>query len=161
LILSYGDTPTCSVIENFDGVEEIRPGNFVFYDLVQSEIGACAPDQIAVVMAFPVVAKYPERGEFVIYGGAVHFSKDFALLPNGARHYGKVVKLTDNGWETTETGAYLKSLSQEHGVVSAPKEVIEKIKLGDFVGVLPVHSCLTVDVMKSYLTLDGEVIEKF
>lgn len=161
LIVSYGDTPTCSVTEDFAGIDEIRPGNLVFYDVVQCDIGVCTAEQVAVAMACPVVAKYPERGELVIYGGAVHFSKDFSLLPDGNRHYGKVVKLTGDGWETAETGAYLKSLSQEHGVISAPKEAIEQVRLGDFVGILPVHSCLTADVMKSYLTLDGEVISKF
>lgn len=161
LIISYGDTPTCSTVEKLDGVDEIRPGNFVFYDVVQSDIGVCTTEQIAVAMACPVVAKYPERGEFVIYGGAIHFSKDFTLLPNGARTYGKIVKLNDDGWETAETGAYIKSLSQEHGVISAPKEEIEKIKLGDFVGILPIHSCLTADVMKNYVTLEGETISKF
>lgn len=161
LIISYGDTPTCSVMNNFEGVDEIRPGNFVFYDVVQCEIGSCTPDQIAVAMACPVVAKYPERNEIVIYGGAVHFSKDCLFLPDGKRVFGKVVKLTDDGWDTAETGAYVKSLSQEHGVIFAPPEEMEKIKIGDFVGVLPVHSCLTVDVMKEYVTLDGEKISKF
>ena len=161
LIVSYGDTPTCSVIKNFDGVDEIRAGNFVFYDVTQCEIGSCAVEQIAVAMACPVVAKYPERGEVVVYGGAVHFSKDALFSPGGKRSFGKVVKLTDNGWNTAETGAHLKSLSQEHGVISAPGEMIERIKIGDFVGVLPVHSCLTADVMKNYTTLDGKKIEKF
>ena len=31
----YGDTPNCSIQHNFDGIDEITPGNFVFYDLVQ------------------------------------------------------------------------------------------------------------------------------
>lgn len=161
LVISYGDTPTCSTMRDFSGVDEIRPGNFVFYDLVQCDVGSCAREQIAVAMACPVVAKYPSRNEFVVYGGAVHLSKDFGTLPDGKRFYGKIVELNENGWETAETGAFLKSLSQEHGVVSAPREFIEKIKIGDFVGVLPVHSCLTVDLNSRYLTTEGEEINKF
>jgi len=34
LLISYGDTPSCSIAENFDEVDEIRPGNFVFYDVM-------------------------------------------------------------------------------------------------------------------------------
>ena len=161
LIISYGDTPTCSVIENFDEVDEIRPGNLVFYDLVQCDIGVCAPERIAVAMACPVVAKYPARNELIIYGGAVHLTKDFGILPNGERFYGKIVELNENGWEATETGAYLKSLSQEHGVISAPVEFVEKIEIGEFIGVLPVHSCLTADLNSAYLTTEGEKISKF
>jgi len=33
LIISIGDTPSCSVADDFSGIDEIRPGNFVFYDL--------------------------------------------------------------------------------------------------------------------------------
>jgi len=39
LIVSLGDTPSCSICDNFDGVDEIRPGNFVFYDLLQFKLG--------------------------------------------------------------------------------------------------------------------------
>ncbi len=31
-------------------------------------------------------------------------------------------------------------------------------KVGDLLGVLPVHSCLTADLLKEYQTLDGERI---
>jgi len=33
LKISYGDTPTCCVSENFPGVDELRPGNFIFFDM--------------------------------------------------------------------------------------------------------------------------------
>ncbi len=74
--LSIGDTPTCSTVERFEGVDEIRPGNFVFYDLMQLAIGSCREEALAVAITCPVVGKYPRRGEIVIYGGAVHLSKE-------------------------------------------------------------------------------------
>lgn len=161
LIMSYGDTPTCSVMEDFGIVDEIRPGNLVFYDSVQCGVGSSLPEEIAVAMACPIVAKYPERNEIVIYGGAVHLSKDSAFLPDGKKFFGKVVNLTEKGWDTTETGAYLKSLSQEHGVIYAPADYLGNLKIGDFIGILPVHSCLTADLHSSYLTIEGERISKF
>lgn len=158
LILSPGDTPTCSVAESFPGMDEIRPGNLVFYDVTQHFIGSCSLDQIAVAMACPVVAVYPDHKEVVIHGGSVHFSKDSLKLPDGTLSYGKVVCLTDEGWSIEETGMHIKSLSQEHGIIHAPKEVAQKIKIGDFLGILPIHSCLTADAMNSYVTLEGERI---
>lgn len=160
MILSTGDTPTCSLADTFSGIDEIRPGNLVFYDMAQYKVGSCNLDQIAVAMACPVVATYPEREEVVIYGGAVHFSKDFSTLHDGSLFYGRVVKLTDSGWSADDTGMYIKSLSQEHGIIHAPATRSEKIKIGDFVGVLPIHSCLTADAMKHYITLQGEMITK-
>jgi D-serine deaminase-like pyridoxal phosphate-dependent protein len=159
MILSTGDTPTCSVAEDFSGVDEIRPGNLVFYDVTQNYIGSCSLDQIAVAMACPVIAIYPERNEIVVHGGSVHFSKD-SLTAEGKIHFGKVVQLTDSGWSTEETGMFIKSLSQEHGIIHATTNQCEQIKVGDFMYILPVHSCLTADAMKSYLTLEGESISR-
>ncbi len=160
MILSTGDTPTCSVADNFSGIDEIRPGNLVFYDLTQTKIGSCTIDQIAVAMACPIVALYPSRNEIVIYGGAVHFSKDYLISNQNSMHYGQVVSLMQNGWDTSNTGMYLKSLSQEHGIIHAPAHAFRDLRIGAFVGVLPVHSCLTADLAESYRTPEGKKISR-
>ena len=43
---------------------------------------------------------------------------------------------------------YIKSLSQEHGIVELEKKV--NLKIGDKLSVIPVHSCLTVDKMQEF-----------
>ncbi len=159
LVLSIGDTPTCAVAPDFNGVNEVRPGNMVFYDIMQVMIGSCTKEQIAIAMACPVVAFNEERQEIFVHGGGVHFSKDFLKRDDGATTFGDVVKLTDNGWDTTALPMYVKSLSQEHGVIHASIEEIRKLKVGDLLGVLPVHSCLTADAIGKYTTLGGKVIE--
>lgn len=158
LILSYGDTPSCSLLDNFSDFDEIRAGNFVFYDLSQYHIGACQLDDIAVAMACPVVALHPERSEIVVYGGGVHFSKDRAIHPNGFEYYGRVVNWDKHTWQIPETESYVKSLSQEHGIIKASDELIASTKVGDILLILPIHSCMMVDLMPHYLTLDGEEI---
>lgn len=159
LLISYGDTPTCSLMEHFSGVDELRPGNFAFYDTMQHSFGVCDLDQISVCMVCPVVAVHPERGETVIYGGAVHFSKDFLEMPYG-RNYGTVVRFRDQGWDTTPIG-HLSRLSQEHGVVILQDSVQHDLKIGDLIGILPVHSCLTADLCGFYMSLKGKQINKF
>ena len=159
LQLSIGDTPSCSIVEEIGGVDEIRPGNYVFYDLTQEHIGSCNFEQIAVCMACPVVATHPDRNEIIIYGGSVHFSKDALFLENGSVMYGLIVELSENGWSVPVAGIELVSLSQEHGIVRATAAQFKKYKPGDIMYILPVHSCLTADVMKGYLTLEGERLE--
>jgi D-serine deaminase-like pyridoxal phosphate-dependent protein len=159
LLVSPGDTPTSSTMSDFEGVDEIRPGNFVFYDVMQIQIGSCSPDQVAVALACPVVALHPGRGEIVLYGGGVHLSKDRSQLPDGRDFFGYVVEWEDNGWRLPEAPAFLRSLSQEHGIVVATPEMMKKVKVGDLLGVLPVHSCMTANLMKGYLTLEGKHIE--
>ncbi len=159
-LLSAGDTPTFSVAEDFGGIDEARPGNMVFYDLAQQRIGSCELNEIAIAMACPVISKYPERNQIVVYGGGVHFSKDFSFLPGGEKHFGKVVTHNEKGWNTTETGMYVKALSHEHGIIHAPAEATANLNIGDILYILPVHACLTADCMKSYLTLSGERISR-
>lgn len=158
LILSVGDTPTCSMAADFSEVNEMRPGNFVFFDIMQRGIGSCTNENIAIAMACPVVAIYPSRKEIVVHGGGVHFSKDFIKNNDGTAVFGQIVKLTSDGWELPPSTTVIKSLSQEHGVLDVSLEDIEKIKIGDLVGVLPVHSCMTADVMGEYFTFAGQRI---
>ncbi len=159
LILSIGDTPSMSIVSALDGVDEIRPGNLVFYDLTQHAIGSCQLNQIALTMACPVVAVYARRREIIIYGGGVHFAKDFLTLADGTTHYGLVVKWYDGTLERPVEPMYVMSLSQEHGIITAPQGV-GNIKPGDCLGVLPVHACLTADAMGEYVTLDGTAIKR-
>ncbi len=158
LIMSTGDTPSCSIIENFEHIDEIRPGNFVFYDLMQYNIGSCGFDQIAVAMACPVVAKHRNRQEIIIYGGGVHFSKEFISIKN-EKVYGLMVKLTENGWEQMDEQNYLIKLSQEHGTLKLNESLFDSVNIGDLVGIIPVHSCLTANLMKGYTTLDNKHID--
>ncbi len=160
--VSIGDTPSCSVIEDFSGVDEIRPGNFVFYDVMQWNTGACSEDDLAVAVACPVVAKHAERQEVVIYGGAVHLSKEFIAISDehGTRTpiYGCVAWPETGGWGPVLNGVYVSRLSQEHGVIQATEQFFEKARIGDLVVVLPVHSCLTVNLLRPYHLLNGTTL---
>lgn len=159
MIVSLGDTPTCSTMNKFPGVDEIRPGNFVFYDLTQVFIGSCDPDHIAVGLACPVVALHPNRQEIVLYGGGVHLSKDRVEDPEGRTIFGYVADWTERGWRLPDNPAYLRSLSQEHGIIKATPRLMQRTRVGDLLCVLPVHSCMTADLMKEYLSLEGKPID--
>lgn len=160
LIVSIGDTPSCSIVDNFESIDEIRPGNFIFYDLEHYQLGACDEQSIAVVLACPVTALHPSRNEIVIYGGGVHLSKEYMLENNGMKSYGKVVELNDSGWGVAMPNTFVSNLSQEHGIIKTTSEFMKKIKVGDIIGVLPVHSCMTANLAISYLSLDNKKIQK-
>jgi len=157
--ISVGDTPGCSITKDLGEVDEIRPGNFVFFDLSQLEIGSCQEEDIAVALACPVVAKHPERSQFVIYGGAVHLSKEGLIDKKGSAYFGVVSLLSKDGWGSYSRGSRLVSISQEHGLITADSELLESVTVGDIVAIIPVHSCLTANLMGHYLTLDGDKID--
>jgi len=158
LIISVGDTPTCSKMDDFSMADEIRPGNYVFYDITQTIIGSCSAGEVAVAMACPVVAVHQERNEIVIYGGSVHFAKDSVVDNYGNTVYGIAVKDSGSGWGEIIEGSYLKNISQEHGVLSLPPDIMDEDKPGDLIKILPVHSCTTANLMREYLTVDGRKI---
>ena len=160
LVLSVGDTPSCAIANRFGPSTEIRPGTFVFYDLMQYHLGACNSDKIAIAMACPVVAKHPARNEIVIYGGAVHFSKDYFTDAEGEKVFGYYARGTPQGWGPPQSCCKLKALSQEHGIIRACDKHFAEMKIGQLIHIIPVHSCLTANLMKSYLTLDGQKISR-
>jgi D-serine deaminase-like pyridoxal phosphate-dependent protein len=161
IILSVGDTPTCSVMENFTMVDEIRPGVFIFNDLMQLQIGACTIDQLGIAMACPVVAIHKEKDELIIYGGSIHFASD-SMLNNGQQvSFGAVVENNTSGWGKIVEDVYIKKLSQEHGIIKATPEFISKVKIGDILKIIPVHACTAANLFDTYVTLKGEKIGRF
>ncbi len=153
LLLSVGDTPCCSIVDDLSACDEIRPGNFVFNDLMQLEIGSCGAADLASATVCPVVGVYPERRQIVIHGGAVHLSKESLAGPI----YGCLGTVTENGIDEVLRQAPLVSLSQEHGVVEFSHDdfraMAGDLKPGDLVLVWPVHSCLNCDLMREQMAV--------
>lgn len=149
IIASVGDTPSCSLADDFGGIDEIRPGNFVFYDLMQLRLGSCRFGQIAAAVVCPVASVYRARNEALIYGGAVHLSKESLTNPDGSNNFGLIVPFIDGKWQMPEGDDYLVSLSQEHGIFRTDSQWAKSLGPGDLVAVIPVHSCLAADLFRN------------
>ncbi len=150
----YGDTPNCSTQSDFDGIDEITPGNFVFYDLIQHHLGSCNLEDIAVAVACPVVGKYPNHRRLVIHGGGVHFSKEQLVVRNSPV-FGQLLDPASGKWMGIQPEQYITSLSQEHGILEHCGEWLEQVSIGQILNFLPVHSCMTANLMR---TEDGRII---
>ena len=150
--ISIGDTPSSSLVNKYpEFITEIRPGNFVFYDLDQLKIGSCQIEQIAIRLVCPVISIYKKRNSLLLYGGSVHFSKDY-IVENNNKCYGYVYH--GDYWSLENKIGYIKSLSQEHGIVELEKNI--NLKIGDKLSIIPVHSCLTVDKMREFYINDNK-----
>ena len=159
--VSVGSTPTCSVAEDWQGVTEIRPGNYVFYDAFQAAMGTCdLSDALAFTVLATVIGHYPSRGEILINAGALALSKD-----PGPVH---VEEACGFGALFTAGGSHLKSLritglSQEHGLVSVrdPDE-FGRLPIGSDLRIVTNHSCLAAACFGSYAVLrNGEVVDEW
>ncbi len=158
LKLSVGDTPGCSLSNLFSSVDEIRPGNFIFYDAEQWELGSCHDLQIAVSLACPIISVHPDRSEVVLYGGAVHLSKE-TFIHAGKPSYGFQVEISETGWGSILPQCSIVRVSQEHGILAVPGERIQSYHPGEIVLIIPAHSCLTAHLMRRYCNLQGKSLE--
>ena len=51
-------------------------------------------------------------------------------------------------------------MSQEHGLIEMNDSFLREAKVGDLLIILPVHSCLTSDLYRFYLTLEEKKIAR-
>lgn len=157
--LCFGDTPSCSLIDNFAEIDELSPGNLVFYDLMQTEIGSSTFNQIALLVKVPITQILKEKDQVIIHGGAVHFSKE-SIQKNGEITFGQPVYFDKNNNIKQFKGTRVSSLSQEHGIVTGYKHLKNYIHENGYLYICPVHSCLTANLFDRYTTTDGNLISK-
>ena len=137
--LSVGSTPTVLACDRFDGLGEIRPGNYVFLDLTAVRLGVAGMDDVS----FSVLASVVSVNETyaIVDAGSKVLSSD--LGPHGTggvRGYGRAFAIhRDIGDATLDASLPVEKLSEEHGFVrhegSAP------LRIGDRLRIVPNHSC--------------------
>jgi D-serine deaminase-like pyridoxal phosphate-dependent protein len=154
-----GDTPSASLAESFPGIDELSPGNHIFYDLMQLQIGSCTGNRIAYAVGCPVAQVKEELNEIVIYGGAVHFSTDH-IIDGNQEVYGIGINVDEYGFGSVHQSRKLIRLSQEHGIMHGEPDWIGNLKPGDTIYIAPAHSCLSSNLFDHYQSVDGKRFEK-
>ena len=146
--VSIGSTPTMSVVDDLSGIDEVRPGNYVFYDSSQVVFGSCSVRDCALTVLSSVVSSQPGSAHSIIDAGALALSKDAGPRNLGHRSMGAVFSDYPTGRLYPEVR--LESLSQEHGHLTA------SLPVGSRVRILPNHSCLTAAQFDEYLVVEGD-----
>ncbi|MBA3354848.1 MAG: alanine racemase [Pyrinomonadaceae bacterium] len=149
--VSIGSTPSITVVDHLDGIDEARPGNYIFFDAFQASIGSCTLDDCALTVLAAVIHRDLKRNKIIIDAGAIALSKDRGAIEfDPTSGYGRVLDL-----EGQDLGLSLASLSQEHGEVMAGTGDISRLKVGSRVRVLANHSCLSAAQHSHYNVLEG------
>lgn len=148
--VSVGSTPGMSRAERLDGVDEARPGNYVFHDRTQVALGACEVTDVALTVLATVISSRPGRDRCVVDAGALALSKDAGPEGAGPSTMGEV--FDDYAAGRLADGARLVSLSQEHGIVS------RRLPWGRRVRILPNHSCLAAACHDVYHVVRGDQV---
>jgi D-serine deaminase-like pyridoxal phosphate-dependent protein len=157
--VSIGSTPTINHVDHLNGIDEVRPGNYIFFDAFQATLGSCTFEDTALTVLAAVIHRDRARQRLVVDAGAIALSKDrgpFGIDP--ACGYGHVLDLEGN-----ETGMRVTSLSQEHGEIQASDAAtLERFPVGSRVRILANHSCLTAAQHSYYNILEnGEIVDRW
>lgn len=146
--VSVGSTPAMSAVKRLDGVDEVRPGNYVFYDYSQCVRGCCTPADCALTVLASVVSSQPGAEHSVVDAGALALSKDLGVERARPRTMGEIFAEYDAG--RLHSDLRLISLSQEHGILRG------SLPVGSRVRILPNHSCLTAAHFDEYHVVRGD-----
>jgi D-serine deaminase-like pyridoxal phosphate-dependent protein len=149
-IVSVGSTPTMKVWEGHEGVNEIRPGNYIFHDVIQVSLGVSSLKECALSILATVISR-PTRERAVIDGGSKALSSD-----RGA--HGK--EMASGFGLVLGKKATLVRLSEEHGIMNLDPD--QDLDIGDRVRIIPNHACAVVNLFdRAYGLREGRVVEEF
>ncbi|KAH3663929.1 hypothetical protein WICMUC_005868 [Wickerhamomyces mucosus] len=177
LIVSVGATPTLhslkvnkfnpnllKLINSLGSRLEFHAGNYTFCDLQQLSTKSIDLSNISIRVLSSVISTYPGRGneigEILINAGGIALSRE---VSNSFEGYGLI---QDTQW-------YINRISQEHGILSPQLnsnnsitkpldnegsthngKIIELLKVGDKLQIIPNHSCITANSYSYYFILD-------
>jgi len=147
-IVSGGSTPTLFHSHRLPGLNEVRPGTYIFNDRNTVLCGACRFDECAASILVTVVST-AKQGQMIIDGGSKTFSSD---RPAGAGEvsFGHVVEAPE---------AVFTKMNEEHGFVDV-RRAGREFTLGDRVRVIPNHICVAMNLHESVYGIRGDTVEQ-
>lgn len=148
-VISIGSTPSVFISSKVEGITEIRPGNYVFYDYKQVSLGVASLERCALFVLSQIISK-PDNFRAYIDAGAKVLGLDYLEIENEKIY----------GYLLDEPQTRLFSLSEEHGWLKLKEN--SKIKIGDKLKIVPIHSCITMSNFDYFYMVRGdEVIGKY
>lgn len=131
-VVSIGATPTVFSGGKVDGVTEIRPGNYVFYDATQVALKVVERSRCSLSV-FSTVISRPDAERAVIDAGAKVLALDKGAHGGGLLSgYGL---LPEKNWQLTR-------LSEEHGILTGKSLPA----VGEIIEIIPNHACPVVNL---------------
>jgi D-serine deaminase-like pyridoxal phosphate-dependent protein len=147
-IVSGGSTPTLFHSHLFPGLNEVRPGTYIFNDRNTVLSGACTLDDCAASILVTVVST-AKAGQMIVDGGSKTFSSDRPTAGSEVS-FGHVVESPQ---------AVFTKMNEEHGFVDLQK-VGRRFDVGDRVRIIPNHICVAMNLHECVYGIRGDVVEQ-
>lgn len=147
---SVGSTPTYKIAGSVDGITEVRPGNAVFYDMIQVGLGAATIEQCALTVCTSVGSI--KEGRIIIDAGAKTLNLDRGAHGNE--------NVQGHGYIKEHPDLIIERLSEEHGIIETRHP--ETVSLGELMTIIPNHACTVANLFDAYtITSNGKVIDRW
>ncbi len=150
--VAVGSTPTVWGADSFEGISEVRPGNYVFYDVTQVKLGVASLEQCALKVRACVLSR-PSPHRAIINTGSKQLGLDKgAHSSQMLRSYGYVLE---------EPEAELYTLSEELGWLKVLPH--STLKAGDELHIIPNHACVTASCFRNLHVVDeqGDFLDRW
>jgi len=145
--VSGGSTPTAREGHLFYGVNEIRPGMYIFNDRNMVGVGVAQVEDCALSVVTTVVST-SVAGRAIVDAGSKTFAYDRHHAGDG-RGFGIVKEDAEAEFETQ---------SEEHGHLNI-KRSSRRYKVGERLTIIPNHVCSTVNMHDEVYGVRGERVE--
>jgi D-serine deaminase-like pyridoxal phosphate-dependent protein len=146
-IVSGGSTPSRYESDLFHGVNEVRPGTYIFND--RNTVGVSAADLSECALSVLVtVVSTSVAGHAVIDGGSKTFSSDRYQAEHG-RGFGFIKE---------DPAAEIERFSEEHGHLNVSQSN-RRYTVGERLMIIPNHVCSTVNMHDEIYGVRGEQVE--
>ncbi len=147
-IVSGGSTPTLFHSHLLPGMNEIRPGTYIFNDRNTVLSGACTLDECAASIMVTVVST-AKTGQMIVDGGSKTFSSDHQTAGSEVS-FGHVVEAPQ---------AVFTKMNEEHGFVDLHKAG-HQFDVGARVRIIPNHICVAMNLHEYVYGIRGDVVEQ-
>jgi D-serine deaminase-like pyridoxal phosphate-dependent protein len=150
--ISVGSTPTVLAAERFDGLTEIRPGNYVFMDATMMRLGLARAEDVALKVLTTVVSRNEDW--LIVDAGSKTLSSDSGAHGSGGAGFGIAMPTDADG-----PALRVARLSEEHGWVARAGA---DIPIGARLAIIPNHACPVANLVGAYwLVAEGRVLARW
>ncbi len=136
--VSSGATPTCWLEEPVPGINEWRPGTYVYNDIQEWSLGI--PEDHCAVTVEATIVSHPQSQRYIMDAGA----KTLSQAQHPVYGYGLII-----GHEK----ARIVGLTEEHGTIEAPPDTLA---IGQRISIVPIHVCTTVNMHSTLWKWNGQ-----
>jgi D-serine deaminase-like pyridoxal phosphate-dependent protein len=154
--ISVGATPSARFSLQQEGITEIRPGNYVYYDRTQVGLGAADWTDCALTVLARVVST-PAADRVILDSGSKTLTNDLARGFGAAPGFGVV--FDDLEAQAPNASLIVERLSEEHANVRVAAEGdasgSPRLRTGDLVRVVPNHSCVVSNLVDQAWAVRG------